>query len=132
MKEANIILGGESSGHIVFLNQSTTGDACIAALNVLAAMKIQNKKLSEFRDNIKEKPQIYLNTSIKYKKNLETLPGFHDLISSSKEKLKKDGRILVRFSGTEPIVRVFVEGDTLSIVKEEAERITHFLEQNLS
>ena len=132
MKEENIILGGESSGHIIFLNQSTTGDACIAALNVLAAMKLQNKKLSEFRDGIKEKPQIHLNATIKNKKNLESLPGFSDLISSSKEKLKEDGRILVRFSGTEPIVRVFVEGDTLSIVKEEAERITHFLEQNLS
>ncbi len=132
MKEENIILGGESSGHIIFLNQSTTGDACIAALNVLAAMRIQNKKLSEFRDGIKEKPQVHLKTNIKSKKNLESLPGFRDLISSSQEKLKKGGRILVRFSGTEPIVRVFVEGDTLSVVKKEAERITHFLEKNLS
>ncbi len=132
MKEENITLGGESSGHIIFLNQSTTGDACIAALNVLAAMKVQNKKLSEFRDSIKEKPQIHLKTTIKHKKKLESLPGFCDLISSSKEKLKEGGRVLVRFSGTEPIVRVFVEGNTLNVVEEEAKRIIHFLEKNLS
>jgi len=132
MKARNLILGGESSGHIIFLNQSTTGDACIAALNVLAAMKIQNKTLSAFRDSIKEKPQVHLQTKIKHKTDLESLSGFRDLISSSKENLKKGGRILVRFSGTEPIVRVFVEGDTVDVVREEAKRITHFLEQNLS
>ena len=132
MRKENIILGGESSGHIIFLNQSTTGDACIAALNVLAAMKIQNKKLSQFRDSIKEKPQVQLKAPIKYKKDLETLPGYQDLISSSKKKLKEGGRVLVRFSGTESIIRVFVEGEALPIVQQEAERITKFLGQNLS
>lgn len=132
MKAKNISLGGEPSGHIIFLNQSTTGDACIAALNVLAAMKLQNKKLSEFRDGIIEKPQVQLNAAIKHKKDLQSLPGFQELIHVSESNLKsEEGRVLVRFSGTEPIVRVFVEGNTLSVVKTEAEKIIKFLKKHL-
>ena len=69
MRKRNIHLGGEPSGHIIFLNHSTTGDGCIAALNVLAAMKQKNIKLSHLRDQIKEKPQVFLKTVVKQKLN---------------------------------------------------------------
>ena len=132
MKKENISLGGESSGHIIFLNQSTTGDGSIAALNVLAAMKLQNKKLSAFRDSIVEKPQVQMNAKVKQKKDLKSLPGYSDLIEACESNLNNKGRVLVRFSGTEPLVRVFVEGDCVDSIKTEAKKITKFLEQNLS
>ena len=132
MRQENISLGGESSGHIIFLDHSTTGDGCIAALNVIAAMKIQNKKLSLFRNMIQEKPQLSLKTEVNKKRDLEELPGYKELILSAKEKLSEKGRVLVRFSGTESIVRVFVEGESWPVVREQAHRITRFLEQKLS
>lgn len=131
MKREKIPLGGEPSGHIIFLNQTTTGDACIAALNVLAAMKIQDKKLSELRDEIKEKPQVHLNVPIKQKQKLETIKGYTDLIDLAQRKINR-GRIFVRFSGTEPVVRVFMEGENLDIIQTESEKISKFLKENLA
>ena len=75
MRKNNIQLGGESSGHIVFLNHSTTGDGCIAGLNVLSAMKQKDKKLSNLRDQIKEKPQVFMKTNVRRKVKLESVPG---------------------------------------------------------
>ena len=132
MRKKNIHLGGEPSGHIIFLNHSTTGDACIAALNVLAAMKQKKQRLSILRDQIKEKPQVLLKTYIKQKTELLSIPGYKEMISSVKKDLKKEGRVLVRYSGTEPLVRVLVEGNSLSLIQEQAQKINSFLEQNLS
>lgn len=133
MRANQVLLGGESSGHIIFLDQTTTGDGCIAALNVLAAMKLQDKKLSEFRDGIVETPQVSINIPIKQKKDLESLRGYKELLEQSKNNLKnQQGKILVRYSGTEPIVRVFVEAKSLDKAQQEAQKITHFLEKNLS
>ena len=132
MRRERIHLGGEPSGHIIFLNHSTTGDACIAGLNVLAAMKQKNQKLSCLRDHIKEKPQVFLKTYIKQKVDLESVPGYQAMINSVKDKLKQRGRVLVRYSGTEPLVRVFVEGNSLSLIQRQAQKINSFLEQNLS
>lgn len=132
MREKNILLGGEPSGHIIFLNHSTTGDGCIAALNVLSAMKQQNQKLSILKSQIKEKPQISLKRPVKQKIKLESIPGYKEIIDSVKKDLQKEGRILVRYSGTEPLVRIFVEGNNLSLIKKQAHKINSFLEQNLS
>ena len=132
MRKNNIHLGGEPSGHIIFLNHSTTGDGCIAALNVFAAMKQKNQKLSSLRDLIKEKPQISLKTTVKQKVELESVPGYKEMINNVKKELKDKGRVLVRYSGTEPLVRVFVEGDNPSFIKQQAQKINSFLEQNLS
>ena len=132
MREKNILLGGEPSGHIIFLNHSTTGDGCIAALNVLAAMKQKKQKLSSLKSQIKEKPQISLKRPVKEKVSLESIPGYREFINSVKKDLKKEGRVLVRYSGTEPLVRIFVEGDNLSLIEKQAQKINSFLEQNLS
>ena len=132
MKKNNIHLGGEPSGHIIFLNHSTTGDGCIAALNVLATMKQKNQKLSRLRDMIKEKPQISLKTTVQKKVNLDSIPGYKEMMSNVEKELKNKGRVLVRYSGTEPLVRVFVEGEDPSFIQEQAQKINSFLEQNLS
>lgn len=132
MKEKNILLGGESSGHIIFLNHTTTGDGCIAALNVIGAMRAQNKKLSELRDLIQERPQVALNAPIKKKTDLDTLPGYQELLSSAKKELDERSRVVVRFSGTEPLIRVLVEGEDHQSVQTQAQRITQFLSENLS
>ena len=132
MKERNILLGGESSGHIIFLNHTTTGDGCIAALNVIGAMKAQNKKLSELRDLIQERPQVSLNAPIRKKMDLNTLPGYQELLNSAHKVLDEKSRVVVRFSGTEPLIRVLVEGEDSKTVKTQAQRITQFLSENLS
>jgi len=132
MRKNNIHLGGEPSGHIIFLNHSTTGDGCIAALNVLATMKQKNQKLSFLRDIIREKPQISLKTTVRQKVKLDSVPGYKEIMNNVKKELKDNGRVLVRYSGTEPLVRVFVEGNDLSFIEEQAQKISSFLEQNLS
>ena len=131
MREKNILLGGEPSGHIIFLNHSTTGDGCIAALNVLAAMKQSQQKLSTLSSYIKEKPQISLKRSVKKKVTLETIPGYKKFMEDVKKDLKTGGRVLVRYSGTEPLLRIFVEGDSRPFIEKQAQKINSFLEQKL-
>ena len=89
MRKNNIHLGGEPSGHIIFLNHSTTGDGCIAALNVLATMKQNDQKLSLLRDQIKEKPQIFLETTVRQKVDLESVPGYKDMISDVQKRIER-------------------------------------------
>ena len=136
MKKNQVILGGESSGHIIFLNHSTTGDACVAALNVLAVMREKNKSLSELRSRLKPLPQIQRSVALKGLRShqediLLKIPGYIQLINKTKEKLKGTGRVLVRPSGTEPVVRVLVEGQNSKLIQSYADEITQFLEAHL-
>ena len=130
MRKHNIVLGGEPSGHIVFLNYTTTGDACIAALNIMGAMVTQNKKLSELRDVIREVPQVNISLPIKKRDDLENLKGYREIISSMKSRLNEGARIHVRFSGTEPLLRILVEGQ--GGIEKEAHRLKDFLAERLS
>ena len=132
MKKDDILLGGESSGHIIFLNYTTTGDGCIAALNVIAAMKSQNKTLKELRKEIKHRPQVFFNANIKKRENLDSLPGYKELMESVKKELDSKTRVLVRFSGTESLVRVFLEGENQEELQTQGQKITHFLENSLA
>ena len=132
MKELNVPLGGEPSGHIIFLNHSTTGDGCIAALNVLAAMKQTNKKLSHLRDQIKQKPQVFLKRAVKQKPDLESISGYKEMVEGIKKDLENRGRVFVRYSGTEPLIRIFVEGEDSSFIQKQAQKINSFLEKKLS
>ena len=132
MREENIDLGGESSGHIIFLNHSTTGDACIAGINVLACMKETQKSLSSLKDQIQEKPQVSLKVNVKEKVELSSIPNYDQLIKDVKENLSNEGRVLIRYSGTEPLVRIFVEGNKQALIQEQAQKIHAFLEKQLS
>lgn len=132
MKKNNIVLGGESSGHIIFLDQSTTGDGCVAALNVLAVMCSENKTLSELSAVFSLVPQVQKSVAVKHKRELNTLLGYNSLIKRAKEKLKDTGRVYVRYSGTELVVRILVEGEDEELIKNIAEEISLFLDKQLS
>ncbi len=132
MREYGYTLGGEQSGHIIFLEHSTTGDGCVAALNVIAVMKATGKKLSKLNDIMKEMPQILINTKVKNKPNLSEIDGFTELKNSIEQKLKGQGRILVRYSGTEDLARVLVEGPDKRMITDHAQQMASFLEKNLN
>jgi len=125
-------LGGEQSGHVIFLDHSTTGDGCVAALSVLAVMKQTGKKMSELNRMIEDVPQVLINCRVKKRTELSEISGYAALIKKIEGQLKDEGRIFVRFSGTEPVVRVLVEGLDKMQISAYAEEIAQFLEKELS
>jgi phosphoglucosamine mutase len=131
MRKNNYSLGGEQSGHIILLDHSTTGDGCVAALNVLAVMLSANKKLSELRESFNDMPQILINTRVSERCELEDIKGYKELIAKIEKKLGKSGRIFVRFSGTEPLVRVLVEGKNKKEIAEYAQSVAELLQRTL-
>jgi phosphoglucosamine mutase len=111
MRKHGYSLGGEQSGHLIFLDQSTTGDGTLAALQLLAVMCRQGKPLSELASIFEPVPQTLLNVVVKEKRELGELPEVMKAIHSVEQRLGNDGRVLVRFSGTEPKVRILIEGE---------------------
>nr|MBF0223287.1 hypothetical protein [Desulfobulbaceae bacterium] len=102
--------GGEQSGHLIFLDHSTTGDGILAALQLMAIMIKQNKPVSELAKIMEAFPQVLKNVRTSKKLDLDLVPNFQSSVKKMEKKLGKDGRILVRLSGTEPVVRVMLEG----------------------
>lgn len=131
MRKNGYMLGGEQSGHIICLEHSTTGDGAIAALYVLAVMQKQNKPLSELNDLMQDVPQVLINTRVQRRQPLEDIEGYHDLLSSLEDRLNGLGRIFVRFSGTEPVIRVLVEGPSKKEITNMAEEMANFLQRKL-
>jgi len=132
MRKNGYNLGGEQSGHIIFLDHTTTGDGCIAALSVLAVMKQTEKKMSELNHVFEDVPQVLINCRVRHRKELHDIAGYDALIKSIENKLNGDGRLFVRFSGTEPVIRVLVEGPDKAAISHYAEQIASFLEKELS
>ncbi len=131
MLKNNYVLGGEQSGHIICLEHSTTGDGCVAALNVLAAMKASGKPLSDLNDLMEDMPQVLINARIAEKIPLADIDGYAKLIDDAQSQLGEFGRIFVRYSGTEPLVRVLVEGENRQTIGKLAEEIAGFLLKKL-
>lgn len=132
MRQQGYTLGGEQSGHIIHLDHSTTGDGCVAALNVLAVMRDEQKKLSELKNTMEDVPQVLINTRVAKRKELSTIAGYDKLIKSAEATLNGEGRLFVRFSGTEPLIRVLVEGRDKQQIGKLAEEISKFLQSELS
>lgn len=132
MRKNGYNLGGEQSGHIIFLDHTTTGDGCIAALSVLAVMKQTGKKMSELSRVFEDAPQVLINCRVKRRMELHEIPGYDELIRNIEKKLNGDGRVFVRFSGTEPVIRVLVEGPDKAQISQFAEEIANFLDKELS
>ena len=103
-------LGGEQSGHLIFRDSATTGDGILAALHLLKIMVSEEKKISELRGCMERLPQVLRNVRVKDKVPLEDLPDLAKLIRQMEQKLGKGGRILFRYSGTESLARIMVEG----------------------
>ena len=110
MRKKGYSFGGEQSGHLVFLDHITTGDGILAGLQLLAIMKKRKKPLSELATIMESFPQVLKNVRMSTKVPVETIPNFLKTVEKLEQKLGENGRILVRPSGTEPVIRVMVEG----------------------
>ncbi len=124
-------LGGEQSGHIIFLDHTTTGDGTLAALQILAIMKEKEKSLSELATIIDLYPQVLLNVKVKSKKDMNEMPELQKQIKQHEERLNGKGRINIRYSGTEPISRVMVEGLDDALINEIAEDLADTIQKEL-
>jgi phosphoglucosamine mutase len=116
-------LGGEQSGHIIFREFATTGDGILTALRVFEIMTNSGKSLDTLTENLVMYPQKLVNVRVREKRPLEELPTVGDEIRAAEREFGIAGRVLVRFSGTEPLARVMVEGPNLERVEMLASRI---------
>jgi phosphoglucosamine mutase len=116
MKEKGAKLGGEASGHVIFLNHHTTGDGIVTALQLLAAMKARGQTLSELAKIMTSLPQKTLNIEVSSKPPLEEIAGLQVAIREAEAELSGQGRLLVRYSGTQSLCRVMVEGPSQSVI----------------
>jgi len=121
--EKNWRLGGESSGHLICLDQTTTGDGIIAALQVLAAVVEQGKSLKDLAAGMKKYPMLLINVCVTEKPDLDNQPEIQAALSEAEAELADTGRVLLRPSGTEPLVRVMVEGQDQHLVESVAQKL---------
>ena len=131
MRKRGCNLGGEQSGHIIFTDLTTTGDGTIAALQVLAIMRGMEKSLSELSNIIDPYPQLLLNVRVEEKKEITQIKGLAELVDKNEQRLNGKGRINVRYSGTEPILRVMVEGENSTLIEEIAAEIANKVEKEI-
>ncbi len=124
-------LGGEQSGHMIFLDHNTTGDGMLSALQVLAIMRRSGKTLSELAEVMIPLPQVLVNVRVAEKKDIMTIPEVASLIHGVEEKLKDEGRILIRYSGTEPLLRIMLEGQDKYQITGWAKDIAELVEKKI-
>jgi phosphoglucosamine mutase len=111
MRKRGLNFGGEQSGHLIFLDHATTGDGLIAAMQVLAIVLREGRPLSELAEEVMDRvPQVLVNVTLPDRRPLEDLPKTSLAIARAEKALGKKGRVLVRWSGTEPKLRVMIEG----------------------
>jgi phosphoglucosamine mutase len=132
MRAGGFNLGGEQSGHIIFLDHNTTGDGILSALQLLEVMLIEDKPLSELAAIMERYPQHLVNVRVKERKPLDDFPEIARAAAQVKEKLGSDGRLLIRPSGTEPMIRVMVEGKDQNLVVELAEDTAAAIQRAMS
>jgi phosphoglucosamine mutase len=117
MEAQGWFLGGESSGHIICSDITTTGDGIVASLQVLLALKTAGTDMATLRSGMKKYPQTMINVRMKSKVDLSEFPELSSAVAEVEAKLGERGRVLLRPSGTEPLVRVMIEGEDLSEVE---------------
>lgn len=131
MRENGYNLGGEQSGHVVFLDNNTTGDGIVGALEVLACMCRDGKPLSELAGIMEPYPQVKINVRVANKKEFTSVPEISRTLESFKFELGKEGRLVVRYSGTENIARVLVEGADQGRIRSMANDIAGLIQTHL-
>jgi phosphoglucosamine mutase len=123
MRQNGYNLGGEQSGHLIFLDHMTTGDGMIAALQVLAQLLETGRPLSELASVMTSYPQVLVNIKVKHRYPLGELPTVQSMISDIEQKLGSEGRVLVRYSGTEAKARVMIEGPSTPVIEQYAQEL---------
>lgn len=123
--------GGEQSGHFIFLDHNTTGDGLISALQILSLMKRTKKPLSELAKAMTAVPQVLVNVPVTKKPQLESIPDINYALQESERRLNGCGRVLIRYSGTEPLLRIMVEGEQPTMVKEVAEDLARVVQKHI-
>jgi phosphoglucosamine mutase len=132
MRAGGFNLGGEQSGHVIFLDYNTTGDGILSALRLLEVMLLQRKPLSELAAIMERYPQHLINVRVRERKPLEAIPEIVRTVRRVEEKLGDHGRVLIRPSGTEPVIRVMVEGRDRDLVVGLAQETAAVIERAMS
>ncbi len=132
MRQNGGILGGEQSGHIIFLDRSTTGDGLITALELLRVVQETGEPLSCLGAQMRRFPQLLVNVRVKNKEALKTNELVQEAIKKAEESLQGQGRILVRPSGTEPLIRVMGEALDETKLKEVVNELSEFIKNELA
>jgi phosphoglucosamine mutase len=127
MIREDAVLGGEQSGHIIFLDHHTTGDGILSALQLVAAMRRSGKPLSELAEVMTQSPQVLINIPVKTKPDLDSLAGYREAVAAAETELGTAGRVLNRYSGTQAICRVMVEAATDADAKRIAESLADLI-----
>lgn len=134
MREKDYSIGGEQSGHIIFLDENTTGDGLLSAMHLLDVMVHKNKPLSELASVVKVLPQVLVNAKVsnKNKYKYQEDEEIQKAIAELEAKFDGKGRVLIRPSGTEPLVRVMIEGQDQEELNKEAEKLAEFIMERLN
>lgn len=132
MLQEDYNFGGEQSGHIIFLDHNTTGDGLISALQLMGLMRRTGKPLSELAAHVRLFPQVLVNVRVRERKPLEDIGPFQKALRARQSALNGIGRILVRYSGTEPVVRIMVEGEARDQVEGIAHELADVLKKAIS
>jgi phosphoglucosamine mutase len=128
----NWSIGGESSGHIICLDKSTTGDGIIASLQVISWLVEKGISLEDACQGMQKYPQLLVNVPVSAKINPNDFPAINDVVKSAEAELANTGRVLLRASGTEPLIRVMVEGQDNAIVEKLAHEIAEVVKISAS
>jgi phosphoglucosamine mutase len=131
MRKGDHVLGGEQSGHLIFRDSSTTGDGVLAGLKFLEIMVEQGRRASELRQTMERLPQLVINVKVKSKVPFENLKEFQKALKQVEKKLDGKGRVLVRYSGTESLARVMVEGENRDEIETMAHELSHELTKSI-
>jgi phosphoglucosamine mutase len=131
MRQKGYNLGGEQSGHLIFLDHTTTGDGILSALQVLAVMKKKGRPLSELAAVMSTLPQVLVNVTVERRRELDSIPVIGQAIADAEKKLAGKGRILVRFSGTQALCRVMIEGPSQKEITTMANELADVIKKNM-
>lgn len=131
MKKEGYNLGGETSGHIIFLDHATTGDGIISALQFLKLLKQNNAKVSETKNIMQKYPQELLNIDVKEKKKFSDMPNVQNKINEINKTLKESGRTLIRYSGTQNLCRIMIEGKDKGQIKKMADELANLIKKEI-
>jgi phosphoglucosamine mutase len=131
MLARGLSLGGEQSGHVIFSEYLFTGDGLCTALNVLRTVALSGRTLSSLAGDLQTYPQVLLNVRVREKTDLQSVPAIASTIARVQAHVAGQGRLLVRYSGTEPLLRVMLEGKDQREIQQWAQDIVDVVKQHL-